>query len=399
VGQSVSVGQKIADPANAHSVVVHASISGIVTKLGHTNGISGTELPMIEITPDKTENFLSEIGRERKGWQDLSRESLLEIFRLCGLVEMTPDMEALHDKTRAGARLLILNACELEPYVIADYALIMSHPLEVLKGVELLKKVCGAESVVIAASQDKMEAAELLKSKIYFLKWKNYSVEIFPALYPQDIDCLLEHEFLNKKISGIPSAIIPSEIRTFSPATAFAAYEAVAMQKPLYERAVTIGGECVFEPKTVWIRMGTSLADAFSACKGFMRQPNKIVVGGPMRGRVSFSREAPILKGFNAVLALPDEVVRREVEKPCIRCGRCIEVCPVEISPVMISLAVEHQFLDMADSYGAGRCVECGNCTYICPSKRPMASLMCKALTHIASAPPKKTSEKSLFRR
>jgi electron transport complex protein RnfC len=382
-GQHVSVGQKIANPSNEHSVAVFASISGIVTRIGKSVLPSGAEGSVVEINSDKAEKILPEIGQERKSWQDLSRESLMNIFQASGLVEMGPSMEALHSKINDGAQLVIINACESEPYVTADYALIMSHPLEVLKGAEILKKACGAKAVVVATETNKMEAAELLKSKIYFLKWNHYAVETLPVFYPQDIDCLLAHEMLKRKPSGLSTAD-KSQTLVFSPATAFAAYEAVVLQKPLYERAVTVGGECVFEPKTVWTRIGTSVAEVFLACKGFMRQPGKIVLGGPMRGIVPPTREVPVLAGTNAILALPEDVVRQGTEKPCIRCGRCIEACPVEISPAMISQAAEKELFDLAVSYGAESCIECGNCTYICPSKRPMAALLHEALTYSA---------------
>ncbi|MFA6600630.1 MAG: RnfABCDGE type electron transport complex subunit C [Candidatus Omnitrophota bacterium] len=367
-GARVVVGQKIAEPAGAADVPVYAGVSGQVTQIGRFEHPEGG-CRMIEITAEKTERTLPEIGCERKGWQDLSPGALRTLFRACGLVEMSPGTGALHSRIeraeREEAGLLILNACESEPYVASGHALIMSHPLEILKGAELLRKASGAEQVVITTEQDKMEAAELLKSKIYFLKWNHYAVKVLPQAYPQDIDTML---------SGKTKATV------HLPATAYAVYEAVVLQKPLYERVVTVGGECVYEPKNTWVRIGTSLADLFGSCKGLLREPGRVLLGGPMRGVAAPSREVPVLAGSDALLAIPSEVVRKENAVPCIRCGRCTEACPAEISPAMITQAVENFQRATACDYGAGRCLACGNCTYVCPSRRPMSELMTKAL-------------------
>ena len=168
-------------------------------------------------------------------------------------------------------------------------------------------------------------------------------------------------------------------------ATAYAVYEAVVMQKPLYERVVTVGGECLVESRNLWLRIGTSLRDSIKACRGLLREPRKVLMGGPMSGEAQSSLEVPVLKGTKAVLALPKEVARPEEVAPCIRCGRCVDACPVEISPALITLAAEADDFEMARGYGVDFCIECGNCSYVCPSKRPMLELLCYAASHAGS--------------
>jgi electron transport complex protein RnfC len=150
----------------------------------------------------------------------------------------------------------------------------------------------------------------------------------------------------------------------------------VAQQKPFYERVVTVGGECVVEPRSLWLPIGISFHDAIRACKGVMREPLKILMGGPMAGTAQRTPEVSVMAGTNAILALPPEVVREELAEPCIRCNRCVDHCPVFLSPVMITLAAEQKVFPIAKGWNVADCIECGNCAYVCPSKRPMLELI-----------------------
>jgi electron transport complex protein RnfC len=217
---------------------------------------------------------------------------------------------------------------------------------------------------------------ELIKSKIYFLKWEDAEVRTVPALYPQGPEStLLQAWFLGEEGKAV----------VFPASTAFAVYEAVAQRKPFYERVVTVSGECVVEPRSLWLPIGISFHDAFHACKGVMREPRKILMGGPMAGEAQTTTEVPVMAGTNAILALPGEIVREEAEaptgEPCIRCNLCVDHCPVFLSPAMITLAAEQKEFAVAKEWNVGECIECGNCTYVCPSQRPMLKLIRSART------------------
>ncbi len=379
IGSRVRVGQPVAEPKNSQAVALHASVSGEVTNIARFRHPSQGECQAIEITSDGRDEKLPDIGRERARWEDLSEESLLNLFQECGLVDLSPAMEALHFKIkesrRAKIHTLILNACESEPYVSSRFALIMSHPLEVLKGAEILRRLFHAEKFVITIEDSKREAAEFLKSKIYFLKWKQAEVRMVPSLYPQDADIPLLQEVLSLDAMDLIRGK-ESGARIVHAATAFAVYEAVLLQKPLYERVVTVAGECVVEPKNLWTRLGTSFGDLFKACRGLLREPRKVVMNGPMMGLAQPDLLAPVIAGTQAVLALPKEVAIPEKVEACTRCQRCLEACPVEVSPAMITLAAERKLFEMAREWGADACIGCGNCAYVCPSKRPMVELI-----------------------
>jgi electron transport complex protein RnfC len=367
-GDSVQTGQKISEAQGEHGVSVHAGIAGVVEKISIFPNALGSESLMIEIRRHKEPKALP-LAETRKGWEELPVKELLWIFQHSGLVTTDPREEPVHAKLlrHAGAKTVLINICEPEPYLTCEQVLTMSHPLEILKGAELLKKVCEAEKIVFAVENTNLETVELIKSKIYFLKWEHVAVRTVPALYPQGLEsALLQAWFPGDNGKGV----------VFPASTAFAAYEAVALGKPFYERVVTVAGECVVEPRSLWLPLGISFHDALRACKGVMREPRKVLMGGPMAGTAQETTEVPVAAGTTAILALPGEVTKDEESQPCIRCNLCADHCPVSLVPSMITLAAEQKEFGIAKAWNASDCLECGICGYVCPSKRPMLELI-----------------------
>lgn len=361
LGDKVKTGQKISEPSDLQSVARHASISGTVTAM---------DSDAIEIESDKLDQKIASFGAERQGWDQLGPEALRSLFQDFGLVDLDAGMTPVHLKTAPKVQTLVLNACEPEPYLTSEHALMMGHPLEILKGAEILRKALGAQEIILLTQENKLEVAELFKSKIFFLKWNHARVEVIPNIYPPHF--------------SYPDAI------TFNVATAFAVYEAIVFQKPLIERAMTVGGECLIEPKNVWARMGTEFDVLIKYAKGFLRQPGKIIWGGPMAGRALENLQTTVTPGMQGLLALPEELVKPEQVEPCIRCSKCVDACPVDISPALITLAAEQEQFALAMDYGAETCIECGNCSYVCPSKRPMVELIQYARNQNRRREPKK---------
>jgi Na+-translocating ferredoxin:NAD+ oxidoreductase subunit C len=372
IGEVVQIGQKIAEPQGPKGVSVHAGMPGVVEKIAAMPDALGRESLMIAIHKHGEPKTLPP-PETRKEWEQIPAEELLKIFQHSGLVTTDPHMEPVHAKIgrHAGAQTIIINGCEPEPYVTCEQVLAMSHPLEILKGAELLKKAAGAERILFAIENCNLEMIELIRSKIYFLKWEHVEVRTVPALYPQGLEStLLQAWFTGEEEKAI----------VFPASTAFAVYEAIVQNKPFYERVVTVGGECVVEPRSLWLPIGISFHDAIHACKGVMREPQKILMGGPMAGTAQQTAEIPVMAGTNAILALPKEVVNEETEEPCIRCNACVDHCPVSLSPAMITLAAERKEFAIAEEWNVAECIECGNCAYVCPSRRPMLELIRLAL-------------------
>ncbi len=365
VGEQVRIGQRIGEPENPEEATVHASISGTVTEIAAAPDAMGGMSVRVVIQKSTEPKLAPGVWEIRKGWEQIPAGELEAAFQCAGLVTTDLSAEPVHSKIKrhAAASTLVVNCCEPEPYVTCEQTLLLSHPVEVLKGAELLRKALGAEKILLAFETCNFEIGELLKSKIFFLKWTHAEARAVPSLYPQGTErLLLQNWFPGEKEKAV----------VFPASTAFAAYEAVAHQKPFYERLVTVGGECVVEPRSLWLPLGISFQDAIHACKGVMREPERVVMNGPMAGIAQADLNVPVTAGTAAVLALPKEITKKGPEEPCIRCNLCVNKCPAGISPVMITLAADHQELETAGIFGAAACIECGNCGYVCPSQRPM---------------------------
>jgi len=368
--ESVQTGMKIAASQTTDGVAVHASMPGVIGKIERVSDASGGSSLTVEIRRQgEPRPAPANFTETRKGWEQIPAAELPEIFRQAGLVTTDAAMEPVHAKLRrhSGVRTIVVNVCEPEPYITCEQILTQSHPVEILRGAELLKKAACAARIVFAVEECNSEVIELLKSKIYFLKWDYAEVRSVPARYPQGLESLLLEEWFGEK---------KDEAVIFPASTAFAVYEAVAHQKPFYERVVTVGGECVVEPRSLWLPLGISFQDAIQTCKGVMREPRKVILGGPMAGTAQSDLAVPVTAGTAAILALPKEIAKEEVPEPCLRCKRCVDTCPVAVSPAMITLAAEQKEYEIAQAWGASRCIECGNCAYVCPSKRPMLALI-----------------------
>ena len=364
VGERVLRGQKIAEASNEHSVSIHASISGKVNEIGEA----------IEILSDGKDEAVPGLGEERVRAESLEPLQVAQLLQDSGVVSLFPFLSHPIDT-------VIVNGCESEPYLTSEHCLMMSHPTEILKGCEILRRALGAEEVLVALEDNKEEIAELLRSKIFLHARSHIQVEVLPSRYPQGNDKILIRELLGRSLkNGDPSAKVGAAV--FDIPTVYATFEAVLLEKPFYETAVTLGGECVAQPQNVWVRVGTLVEDAVKYARGFLREPAKVILGGPMTGRALPALSVPVLKKSRAILGLPNEVAKPESIEPCIRCGRCVESCPVSISPAMITLAAERELFDLAQDHGAHLCIECGNCAYVCPAKRPMVELIQYANAH-----------------
>jgi len=372
-GQHVRAGDKVATAAAAEAVNRHAPISGKIVRVARMPHSILGEVPAIEIYGGEfPEGFVS------YGPGDFSKQEPLPFFREMGLVDLDAAMQPLHVKIAEARRqvpqVLILNGCDPEPYVTANHSLAMSHAAELLKGAEILRQAAGARRLVLVFQKNQMEAAEIIRSKIYFLRWEHAEVRIQPSAYPYGLNDLVLWDVLKTNARGIDA--LKSQALVLNLATAFAVYEAVEYAKPLLDRTMTLGGECVVEAKNVCVPLGTRMEDAFRFCGGLLRDPGRVLTNGPLTGQAQTALDRPMLPGFAALLALAKEEIDTRPTTACDRCGFCVEACPSDLLPSEIALAAAHQDWQSLGLSGLESCIECGSCAYVCPSRVPIAAFI-----------------------
>lgn len=371
-GDHVFTGTLIGAAQGDFSANVHASVSGKVARVSSE---------FVEIESDGTDTWDPSV-EERKHWQNASQNEILLAIRLAGIVSpgeaVLPLDLKLRDCLHAGD-WLILNGCESEPFLTSDYLLMLNHPTEVLRGVEFLLKAAGKEICILAIQDNKLDAIELLLSKIRALQISNIEVRKLPSCYPQDFEPLLSRNLLGfKTVNGLMPLVEKVS-------TAYAVYEAVRFGKPFVERTITVTGHCVAEPKNLIGRIGMSVLDLIRNCKGLLRDPHCVLLGGPMAGASVADLETPVMKSTHGIVALAKEYVHQGSEQSCTRCGLCVEACPERLVPEILMRGIRKREKSVLREFALTECIDCGNCTYVCPSKIPLAELLRKGKIFLRS--------------
>ena len=257
---------------------------------------------------------------------------------------------------------LIINGCECEPMLTSDYRLMLEYPVGIIEGAKIFQKIINATRIIFAVENNKIGVASVLERE-------GATVRAIRTRYPIGEERQLIKTILRRTI---PRGGLPMDVGcvVHNVATCYAAFQALRFRKPLIERVVTVTGEGVKEPKNVLVRIGTPLLDLVNFCGGYTAKPRKIILGGPMMGIAQYSEEAPIIKCTTGVIVSLREKIGSET--PCVRCARCIDVCPMGLMPCEIhKLVLSKQFVE-ASAYDIKECIECGCCAYSCPSKIPL---------------------------
>jgi electron transport complex protein RnfC len=356
-GDRVFVGMKVAEGI----VPIHSSVSGYAAEV---------ETQAIRIESDESNTLDASVQSRQR--VPIDSDELIAIVREAGIIGLGrhnyPAYLHLMEARLQGVRTIVLDGCTSDPFITSDYALMINHPVEILKGAELIRLASGAERVVIVVDEKRIEALEVLNSRNYNLRMEAIETLAVPSFYPGDEERMLAEAICARSL-GRNEKLSSVKIAVENVATAYAIYEAVFLGKPLYERVVTVEGACVTEPKNLWVPLGASVRDVLRASKGLLRDPGRLILGGPMRGEAVASLDQPVAKSTRAVLSLPKDSFDLRDEEPCIRCGFCASACPEELSPEMIVRSVRSENLELAREFGIDACTECGNCAYVCPSK------------------------------
>ena len=369
VGDEVTVGQKVGDAPAFVSAPVHASVSGKVVAVEKRIHFSGVPVMSVVIENDFNDTPCPDCTPV-KDPDSLTPEQISNLVKEAGIVGMGGATFPTHVKISSGlgkVDTVIVNASECEPYITSDHRILLEHPEEVLGGVKLLARIFGVDRVHIAIEANKANAAELLKLKIDEEKAPAV-VDVLRTRYPQGAEKQLCQSITGRQV---PPGALPAAIgcAVFNIVTTMAIYNAIYHGKPVTHRVVTVSGSGVNDPKNLLCPIGAPISELLDACGGVKKSTFKILMGGPMMGHSQFDMSAPIGKGTNAILAFCEKE-ERTVEYPaCIRCGKCISVCPMHLQPVFMYQYEQAGMLEALEGANVLDCIECGACTYICPGR------------------------------
>lgn len=374
-GDIVKVGTVIAKSGGFISANIHSSVSGKVTKIDSVFDASGYKRPAIFIAVDGEDTWEEGIDRSAdivRGC-DLEPRAIIDKILASGIVGLGgatfPTHVKLSPPPGQTAEVLIINAVECEPYLTSDDILMMEHGEEILVGVSILMKALGVGRCVIGIENNKPKAIAHM-SKIA----SAYSgVEVMPlkVQYPQGGEKQLIDAVLGKQIKSGALPISAGAV-VQNVGTVFAVYEAVQKNKPLVERVVTVTGKKLSNPSNFLARVGMPLSVLIEAAGGLPEDTGKIIGGGPMMGKALLGADVPVTKGTSGVLILPREESVRKPMRNCIRCAKCVNVCPMGLNPAFLMRDVQYKAWDDAEKGYIVDCIECGSCSFTCPSSRPL---------------------------
>lgn len=376
VGQEVKKGEMVGEPGGFVSAPVHASVSGKVVAIGEFVNAIGRMVTSVVIENDLKEEWTP--LKDDPDYLGLSPEELKEKVKAAGIVGMGgaafPTVVKLSPPKEKPIDAVVINGAECEPYLTADYRMMLEKPKEVVEGVRILMKVLGVKKGYIGIENNKPDA--VIKMKEAAASTPEIEVIALEVKYPQGAE-----KMLIKAVTGreVPPRGLPMDVKIVvqNVGTAIAIYDAARYGKPLIERVVTVTGEGIREPKNLLARVGAKVSDLIEECGGFKDGVAKVISGGPMMGFALSSLDVAVTKGTSGVLVLPeDQVVHTEEFGPCIRCGRCIDACAMGLMPSMLSILSEKGMFEEAKEYNLFDCFECGSCAYVCPSKRPIVQLV-----------------------
>ncbi|MCI6559666.1 MAG: electron transport complex subunit RsxC [Prevotella sp.] len=377
-GDKVKVGTLIAEAGGFVSAPVYSSVSGTVAKIDTIIDATGYQKPVIIINVEGDE-WEESIDRSDKletlaDHPELTPEEIVERIKTAGVTGMGgagfPTFIKLCPPPGAKAECVIINAVECEPYITADFRLMMEHADEILVGLDLLMKAAKVDKGYIGIETNKPEAIALLTEKTA----NDPRIEVVPLKqrYPQGGEKQLVDAVIRRQVPAPPAIPVNVGAIVQNVGTAYAVYEAVMKNKPLFERYTTVTGKLLAHPGNFLVRMGTPMRVLIDLCGGMPEGDNKVLAGGPMMGKALMNIDVPVCKGTNSVTILSgDDAVRKEPD-PCIRCAKCVAACPMGLEPYLLATASAKHMWDKVEQEDIVSCIECGSCQFTCPSHRPI---------------------------
>ncbi|MDI6786063.1 MAG: electron transport complex subunit RsxC [bacterium] len=372
VGDEVKTGQVVGEANGFVSVPVHASISGKVVEIANKPHPVKGECMSVIIESDGEDNWI-ERHVSGNGWEDFPIDKIKNKIKdagICGMGGATfPTHVKLSPPKEKKIDTIIINGAECEPYLSADHRVMLEDVNSVIMGLKIIMKVLGAKKAYIGIEDDKEDALSIMHSAV--VRESNMEVVALKAKYPQGAEKQLIKVILNREV---PSGGLPMDVGVIvhNVGTAVAIANAIVNGQPLIDRVVCVSGEGIARSANLKVRIGTLFSDVINECGGFRGDVAKIINGGPMMGLAQYTTEVPVIKGTSGILILSTDEVKVESANVCIRCGMCLEACPMYLVPSKLGSLIENNCIKEAKEEGVLDCVECGSCAYTCPSKRPL---------------------------
>ncbi len=371
IGQRVLDGQLIAKASGDLSANIHASVSGVVKAIESRPTVSGMEGMSIVIENDGIYEKVS--FPELPPWQDMEPGEKLRRIQEAGIVGMGGEGFPTHVKLNVlnpkKIRRVIVNCCECEPYLTSDYRRILENPEWLVEGLKMVLSLFERASGVFAILDSKRDAVTALQKASG--GESRMEVKVLETKYPQGYERMLLYTCADKEI---PASKLPSDAGciVLNVDTVCAIYHALTFGRPLTRRVVTVTGKALANPKNFNVRIGTNFAELIDAADGYVKKPEQIIAGGPMLGTVLTDLNVPVEKTSSALICKRRDDTKRSKESPCIRCGYCVEACPIHLLPKKLADFAEKKKSEEFVAMDGMECIECGSCTYVCPARRSL---------------------------
>jgi Na+-translocating ferredoxin:NAD+ oxidoreductase subunit C len=369
-GSEVKAGEIIAEQDGFVSSPIHSPVSGKVTKINSNVTPGGFLKESILIEPSEQNGV---INMPALNIETVSAEEIKERIKLAGIVGQGgaafPTFVKLSPPPDKKVDCVILNGCECEPYLTRDYRFMLEKTNDVVSGLGLIMKAIGVNKGVIGIEDNKPEAVKKLKEAAK--DYPQISIEVLETKYPQGAEKMLIKVVTGKEV---PPGKLPFDVGCIiqNIGTAVAIYDAVVKGEPQLTAALTVSGKGINNPKNLIVPVGTTIGDILDYCGGIKNDAVKIIVGGPMMGVAQYDLSAPVMKATSGILVLTEEEVNNHPQTNCLRCGKCIEACPLNLIPTKLSRLSQLEKYEDAEQLNITTCMECGTCTFTCPANIPL---------------------------
>ncbi len=370
VGRQVAKGEQIGRAVGPVSVPIHAPTSGEVVAIEPRPHPVGRALPAVMIRPDGADRWHDDL--QGSDPELLNPDELRQLLLQAGIVGLGGATFPTHIKLAPPPDrhidTLIINGVECEPYLTGDHRLMVEEGPKIVDGILILRRILEVDRVILGIEDNKPDAIDVMRTLCAATPIK---VQPLPLKYPQGAEKQLIEALTGRQV---PSGKLPMDCGAVvqNVGTACAVSTAVRQGQPLVERITTVTGAGIRNPQNLRVAIGTPLAHLIDQCDGFTDDPGKIILGGPMMGAAQISLAVPVIRGTSGLLVLRRKDIQLQKPGPCIRCGRCVNVCPIRLQPTVIALCARLGLVEKAEDHNALDCIECGCCTYSCPATLPL---------------------------